>query len=81
MKNLPPLESYPIERFPELERLALTPCPCCGEKYNARNPMDLVAHCHPDSPVTVSYWDGFLYLTCKTCLKPIVRVSVDKSLL
>ena len=81
MKGHSPIVSYPTVGFPSLEQLALGTCPCCGEKYSPQKWVNLISRCHPKRHVSASYWDGFIYLTCGKCRKPIVRIPVDKSLL
>ena len=56
-------------------------CPCCDdEKFSAEMRPELTGKCHI-GPVFTSYWDGWLYLECGTCRKPICKVPVNKSLL
>lgn len=55
-------------------------CPCCNEKFSADMRPELTGKCHT-GPVFTSYWDGWIYIECGECHKPICRVPVDKSLL
>lgn len=78
----PPIEQYQTTNWSELESCILREsCPCCDRKFTQDNRMSLMARCHPHSDVIPAYWDGFIYLTCATCSKPVVRIPVDRSLL
>jgi hypothetical protein len=80
MKKTPKIEEYQTINWPQMEAMTDQPCPCCGEKFNENMHPELTGKCHT-GPVYVSYWDGFLYMRCGKCEKPICRVAVDKSLL
>lgn len=74
-----PLGQYQALEWPRLEELSRSCCPCCGEKHSADNPPELAARCHL-GPVFVSYWDGFLYLSCHKCNRPICKVPIEQKL-
>lgn len=80
-KDDPSINEYPTATYPKLEERVLKGCPCCGEPFTEHSRMDFAARCHPQGNTLVSYWDGYLYVTCMECRQPIVRIPVDKSLL
>lgn len=71
--------------WPKLEESCAGGCCCnnedCDKVFTETNPMEMGVDCHRGSPLWVSYWDGWLYLRCATCDKPVVRIPVSKSLL
>lgn len=71
--------------WPDLEKSSREGCQCqdpgCNKVFTEDNPMEMGTKCHIGSPVWVSYWDGWLYLRCATCDKPVVRIPVGRSLL
>lgn len=71
--------------WPELDRLSRLGCECgksgCEGPFTEENPMEMAVKCHVGSPVVVTYWDGWLYLSCSKCDKPVVKVPVSRSLL
>lgn len=71
--------------WPDLEEMSSRGCACqspeCDKKFTETNPMEMAVHCHKGYPLWVSYWDGWLYLRCSKCDKPVCRVPVGRSLL
>lgn len=80
MKPSQPIIEYPILTTWELERLSAQGCPCCGDKFNEDQRMDLTAKCHT-GPVYVSYWGRWLMLECGECHKPIGKIPLLPSVL
>ena len=73
-------KEFAVADWPDLEHMVDGKCPCCGEQFNEDMRPELTSKCHK-GPVFVSYWDGWLYMECGKCRKPICCVPVDKSLL
>lgn len=78
MRN--PTHVYQTATIATLEKICVGKCECCGEDFSETNMPDIAARCHR-GPAFVAYWDGYLYLDCGKCKKPIVRVPVDRSIL
>lgn len=72
------------ENFPAITReyLAQTEagtCPCCNEPFSVDMKPDLTSKCHT-GPVFVSHWQGWLYLSCGKCRKPIGKINLNEPL-
>lgn len=71
--------------WPMLEESSRKGCQCnnpgCDKMFTEDNPMEMGVDCHRGSPLWVSYWDGWLYIRCAVCDKPVVRIPVGTSLL
>lgn len=91
MKERPKKPDYAHpEKWPELKWAVLESwqqqrCGCgegCGDgKFSKDNPPEIAVRCHTGSPLWVAYWDGYLYLSCGECSKPIAKIKVTQSLL
>lgn len=58
-----------------LDELMNGSCPCCGEPFTIEMRPELTGRCHT-GPVFVSYWEGWLYVECGQCRKPIGRIEI-----
>lgn len=76
--NQPSISEFSVIPTEKLEQLCLGLCPCCGEPFSESMRPDLTARCHK-GPVFVSYWDGWVLLSCGTCKKPIGRIQAQPS--
>ena len=79
-----PKDNYPTLTWVEMESWHHCECghpECKNEPYTKDNPCVIAAQCHKGCGVNVHYWDGFLYLSCDKCEKPICKIEVKKSLL
>jgi hypothetical protein len=74
------LESYPELTWPTLEATNDRPCDCCGARFTAEHPMELISGCH-DAPLRITYRDGYLYMRCFICDKPLHRIQVSTKLI
>lgn len=77
----PDHEDYELITWPNLESMCQAGCPCCNEKHSKENPLEFASKCHPGEPTWVQYWDGFIYIRCSVCEKPIGKIEVSRSLL
>lgn len=71
--------------WPQMEQDCREGCQCgkpgCDRVFSADNPMEFGCQCHPGSPVWASYWDGYVYIRCAVCDKPVARFAINRSLL
>ena len=74
---------WPQADWPTLESYTQQGCPCCQGKnhYSAANPPELAVRCHIGSPLYVAYWDGWLFLSCSECSKPVCKIKVEEKLI
>jgi len=77
----PSPDQYPTIEWPELESMIAEGCPCCDQSYTSENRLDLISRCHPKGRLSAGYWDGYIYLTCMECGKPIVRIPISQRLI
>lgn len=80
--------NYPLRSFPlllplsckELDEALLAGCQChdpdCPNQGKPLSEIYLKSRCHPKSGVSVFYKDRTLFVSCKQCHRPIVKVSV-----
>lgn len=73
-------EKYQTITWPMLEKLSSGTCSCCNKQFSASDPPELAGKCHT-GPVFVNYWDGYAYLSCHECRKPIGKIPVSTKLI